>query len=430
MTQCTVFGWILTGIVDSEELFASTTAVSVHHSTTDFSIDQALRRFWEIEELSTSRIPSPEEEYCEQHFLSTYSRNAEGRFVVRLPFARKERFLDSRDIAVACLIRSEKRWAQNPALQAAYSTFMEEYEQLGHMQIARPLSDRQQSYFLSHHAVFNATTKKIRLVFNASQKSAVGYSLNDLLWAGGKLQADITLVITQWRFFGVVMVTDIEKMFRQILVHVDDVNWQRLLWREDATRPIREYQALTVTYGTSCAPFLAIRALHQLALDGQKTHPKASLLLKRLTYVDDVFLGDDCETLVRAQRDELINLMATAGMKLGKWASNRPELLQSLAGEKIADLPTASGGVISTLGLKWDTRSDAFLYKATLPPVTKIISKRAVLSDTARLYDPLGFIAPILVNAKILLQDLSIINLLAAGIFFVDTCLLWWDTSI
>ncbi|KAL7299070.1 hypothetical protein TKK_0008162 [Trichogramma kaykai] len=61
---------------------------------------------------------------------------------------------------------------------------------------------------------------------------------------------------------------------------------------------------------------------------------------------------------------------------------------------------------VSTLGVRWQPRSDSFHFAASLSPVKESYTKRGVLSETARLFDPLGWLAPVIVVAKILLQDL------------------------
>lgn len=40
-----------------------------------------------------------------------------------------------------------------------------------------------------------------------------------------------------------------------------------IVWRDSPNEPIRDYELLTVTYGTQNAPYLAIRVLRQLAED-------------------------------------------------------------------------------------------------------------------------------------------------------------------
>ncbi|GFS49531.1 integrase catalytic domain-containing protein [Trichonephila clavipes] len=84
---------------------------------------------------------------------------------------------------------------------------------------------------------------------------------------------------------------DVEKMFRQIKVHEEDVDWQRNLWRDSPTEPIREYRLTTVTYGTSSAPFLSTRTLRQLAIDEQENYPTASRPTLSHFYVDDLLSG-------------------------------------------------------------------------------------------------------------------------------------------
>ena len=143
---------------------------------------------------------------------------------------------------------------------------------------SQPVDDL--GYYVSHHGIFRAGSRKIWVVFNASQKASSEYSLKDLLLPGRKLQPDITLIFSWWRFSRVAIVTDIVKMFRQFLVHVDYLDWQRLVWRNSITAPIPDFVALIVTYGTTCAPYLAMKAMLQLVKDGQNSHPMVHLVIK------------------------------------------------------------------------------------------------------------------------------------------------------
>ena len=78
----TCFGWVLAGTVDCDR--PQSRIVSHHMSV--LSGDDLLRKFWEVEELS-SGCPtlSPEEQSVVSHFQSYHRRDEEGCFVVPLP---------------------------------------------------------------------------------------------------------------------------------------------------------------------------------------------------------------------------------------------------------------------------------------------------------------------------------------------------------
>jgi len=86
-------------------------------------------------------------------------------------------------------------------------------------------------------------------------------------------------------------------MYRQIAVHQDDWNLQRLLWN-DLDGHINVYRLTTVTYGLNCAPFLALRTVQQLVIDEGHRFPKAVVPLTRGRYVD-IFGG--AETISEAK---------------------------------------------------------------------------------------------------------------------------------
>jgi hypothetical protein len=64
-------------------------------------------------------------------------------------------------------------------LHQAYSEFMREYEELGHMnQINEDTSSTQERYYLPHHTVFksSSSTTRTRVVFDGSCRSSNGLS--------------------------------------------------------------------------------------------------------------------------------------------------------------------------------------------------------------------------------------------------------------
>jgi len=63
-------------------------AMHGYHASIDEELYTLLHRFWELDEIpstNASSLSSADQE-CENHFQATYSRDAQGRYVVGLPF--------------------------------------------------------------------------------------------------------------------------------------------------------------------------------------------------------------------------------------------------------------------------------------------------------------------------------------------------------
>ena len=80
-------------------------------------------------------------------------------------------------------------------------------------------------------------------------------------------------------------------MFQQIMVSDEDIQLQRIFWRSNSSDPLCVCKLNTITYGTSCAPFLALGTIkQQLSLDEEKNFPTAVTAACEHMYVGD-FLG-------------------------------------------------------------------------------------------------------------------------------------------
>ncbi|KMQ88503.1 pao retrotransposon peptidase superfamily [Lasius niger] len=283
VAQQTIFGWVLSGTITTDEVTSSTQA---YHCTLDRDLQELISRFWTQEELpasKTSKLTKDEEE-CERHFLSTHSRDATGRYIVRLPLKSDPTLLgDSKTRALHTLNRLTHRFSSNHMFQKLYSEFIEEYKNLGHM-VTADIFENQVSpvYYLPHLGVLreNSRTTKLRVVFNGSSRTSSGLSLNNILHAGAKLQTDISEILLWTRTHKILFSTDIVKMFRQIAVQEDDWDLQRILWHGQDGRPVA-YRLTTVTYGLNCAPFLALRTIQQLVNDEGHRFPKAIIPLTK-----------------------------------------------------------------------------------------------------------------------------------------------------
>ena len=227
---------------------------------------------------------------CEKLFVDTYRRENSGRFVVKLPFLHNPPELgDSLSIAIKRFQFLEKRFEKDPLLKTKYIEFMKDYETKGHM---IKISDSKQlslksAFYLPHHGIFQQSVNKVKLrvVFDASAKSSNNRSLNDELLTGNNLQNDIRRILIRFRQHRFVFISDVEQMYRQILVDAEDTHFQRIVWREHLDQKLYHFCLLTLTYGTVCAPFLAIRVLRELANIEKIRFPDASKVLSRDTYI-------------------------------------------------------------------------------------------------------------------------------------------------
>ncbi|XP_076382080.1 uncharacterized protein LOC143260479 [Megalopta genalis] len=209
----------------------------------------------------------------------------------------------------------ERRLRDDSQLETAYRDFLAEYEALEHMEEA-PQAPRDGAVFLPHHPVVKRNVDgapRVRVVFNATSPTSNGLSLNDQLLTGRKLQRDIFSVLLRWRVPRFALKADIEKMFRQIRVHEEDADLQRILWRRGPDQEPREFRLTTVTYGTACAPYLAQRVLLRLAEDEGAHFPRARAIMRSNFYVDDVLFGADGMEETIACRDELTRLLGRGG---------------------------------------------------------------------------------------------------------------------
>lgn len=412
----TVFGYILQGPYNYnlENTLNKTQSFLVNTNS-------ILEKFWEIEEVP-SQIVNPKDEECEAIFKKSYKREQSGRYQVRLPFLSEGPVLgDSRTQALKRFFSMEKRLQSDARLKEKYVEFMREYEDMGHM--APYVGDPQEPYYvIPHHGIFKSGSEKIRVVFDASCITSSGYSLNDCLHAGPKLQQDVMQVISRFRLPKIAFSTDIRMMYRMINIQEEDRKFQLIFWRESAELPVQLYELRTVTYGMKCSPYLAIRTLHQLADDVTVNsgspldtcqYENAANVLRNSVYMDDILSGASSLSDARQLKQELIDILASGGFELRKWVSNDKRLLEDIPAEyheKPHVFETDGPGYFKILGIQWNPVTDNFTYNTHLSP-DKVWTKRSILSTLARMFDPMGWITPVILQGKILLQQLWMLRL-------------------
>ncbi|XP_071646576.1 uncharacterized protein [Temnothorax longispinosus] len=388
--QKTSLGWILGGKLTP---IGTTPTSRICCTITNGDLNEQLERFWEIERCELERNLTLEEVACEKHFESTTYRDENGRFVVSLPLKGEIKSLGEYN-AMKSLKSMERRFAKDPILHQRYLGFLQEYESMGHMELVpENQEDPDGVNYLPHHGVTReeSDTTKLRVVFNASCRTSSGISLNNLLMVGPETKPELSNHVLRLRQDNYVLTADIVKMFRQIKIARRDRALLRILWRENIQAPIRTYELTTVTYGTESAAYQAKRCLKQLAIDNAKVYPDAARSIEDDFYMDDWGTGSKSVQRLQRRKQEVIQILALAGMELQKWHSNASELLPSSETE----VSLTSREETKTLGIR-----------CSAIPAGPCKSKRSIFYVIAQIYDPMGLIGPVVVKAKLFMRRL------------------------
>ncbi|XP_050302442.1 uncharacterized protein LOC126740449 [Anthonomus grandis grandis] len=409
--QNTKFGWIVTGPLGKIQQNDLTSCN--FGSTIEQQIQEDLKKFWEIESLECSvKGFSQEEIAIEKHFIANTKRNEKGEFIVRLPLKMDiSKLGSSRAQATKRFLSLEKRLLKDNNISFLYHDFTREYIQLGHMtKINNSKTDMSLDYFMCHHGVYrqHALTTNLRVVFDASLPSSTGYSLNNIQMVGPIIQQDLVSILMRFTQHSVVFAANCSKMYRSVWVALEDRVVQKILWRFNTNSTLDTYELNTVTYGTAAASFLAIRCLFQLAYDIENDYPVVANIIKSDFYVDDLLTGFESKEDAKQIISLINNVLKQGSFVLRKFYSNDPSVLVNIPHDdplsKIVEFEENDNK--KTLGLIWCPSQDKLMYSVKEDFSSSVISKRTILSESSKVFDPLGLVSPCIIIVKMLLQHL------------------------
>ncbi|KAF2878905.1 hypothetical protein ILUMI_27265 [Ignelater luminosus] len=353
--QKSKLGWIISGPLKFNTATAPTQTCLLAINRVD--IQNQLEKFWELEETEVKRKTlTKEENLCERHFIETHKRDETGRFTVSLPLKQEyTRLGDTKQVAIKRFLTLERKFSRDNNLKRTYSEFMSQYVEMGHMTKINEdhLSGNNTVYYLPHHPVEkqSSVTTKLRVVFNASQPSTSGKSLNDMLLVGPNIQDDLFAILIRFSRHTYVIKADIAKMYRQINVEDSQRDLQRIVWREDPNQELAHYRLNTVTYGTASASFLATRCLRQISLENEAMYPAASRAISNSFYMDDLLTGSDKIDELKTLKDDLQQLLRTYGFELRQWMSNEQSVINSESSARSPQYYISDDKTAKTLGV-------------------------------------------------------------------------------
>ncbi len=241
---------------------------------------------------------------------------------------------------------------------------------------------------------------KCRFVINPSGPDANGISLNDCLLQGPLLLPNMVSLLLRFRSHPVALGSDCSKMYLRIRIHPHDRDHLRfvILRGED----IVHARFKSLAFGLKPAPFMAMWCCQESARMQKEKYPMGAKALLQDLYVDDTVTGCASVQEARTTANQMKMIMEHGGFASHKWVSSHPDALK--------DIPPdvrSSEEIVGVLGMKWDVNRDVLLLMPSLD-ISKMekVTKRMLLSTTARIFDVTGLLSPVWTLPKVWIQEL------------------------
>ncbi|OON22531.1 hypothetical protein X801_01571, partial [Opisthorchis viverrini] len=204
---------------------------------------------------------------------------------------------------------------------------------------------------------------------------------------------------------------DIQAMFHQVRVPEEDRNALLFLWwdNEKLEGPPLEHRMCVHLFGAKSSPSCAAFGLNRAILDkGKAYYVDVMEEAKQCFYVDDCLYSTRTIDEARTYAGQLKSMLEDGGFNLSKWVSNDLRVLKLLPESDCAvdcvQLSLNEPSIHRTLGLNWNLKEDS--YRFHVQPVTSLSTRRNILSYVSSFFDSLGYLSPVILTAKLLLQRL------------------------
>ena len=164
-----------------------------------------------------------------------------------------------------------------------------------------------------------------------------------------------------------------------------------------------------VVFGLAPSPFLLNGVIQQHLENLLSTYPDAVNEIRKSLYVDDLLSGGPTIEKAKKLKGEATEIFADAKFKLDKWHSSRKELETacedyepSFAKEQLENTPARKPCIL--LGIGWDKVEETLHVCFPATPAEQV--KYGILTNLAKVYNPLGIVSPVMLDGKVLYRVL------------------------
>ena len=349
-------------------------------------------------------------------FLKIQEQNIHQRedkhYEMPLPFKSRPTLPDNRRLANIRLDHLKRKLQSNDKYFTQYKTFMEETISRGDAELVQAEAVKGSKWYIPHHGVYHPKKPdKLRIVFDCSARYG-GTFLNEHLLTGPDLTNGLAGVLCRFRRYPIAIMCDIEKMFHQFNVNEEDRDFLRFLWWEDSdiTKQLLEYRMNVHLFGAASSPGCANYGLKHLAKSHENILPNAAFFIQNDFYVDDGLTSVETENEAINLIRDAQSLCSKGGLRLHKFTSNSSTVMDSIEASERSDNITKLDLALDdlpmerALGVKWSVEDDNFNFSVKIKNTKP--TRRNMLSIVASIFDPLGFLSPLVLNGKRILQEM------------------------
>ena len=253
-------------------------------------------------------------------------------------------------------------------------------------------------HYINHFPVFkqDSATSKCRRVFDASLHKRGKACLNDKMLKGSQLTPHILNVLLRIRIIKNLFTLDISKAFLRLVLKLSDRNFTCFFMRKNITEPrssVELWRFKSVLFGATSSPFMLNCTVADILNSNDFPYDLE-------VFVDNLFVLDSKGDNMIQAAEQLIDIFERSSMPLHEFASNNVSANDYFKSKNLLTKESK----IKILGMIWEFNSDVLIVKEPLFDMDDI-TKRTLLSNIARIYDPIGFLSPVVIQGRLLVQE-------------------------
>ena len=280
-------------------------------------------------------------------------------------------------------------------------------------------------YIIPWQIVYKPASRStpVRMVMNGSCATPGGESLNGTLAKGANSLTRILDILISFRTKKCALMSDIKMAYNNLNLEPEFYKFQKYLWKEglDIRNPTIMMCIITIIYGIKPSGQQTIAALRMLAdyvLLHHPIHSKGAMAVKTKAYMDDIGVATNSQEESREIADSIDFTLDIGSMKVKDY---------TFSGSKPSDLVSTDGTFVGLLGYNWASEED--YIKVDIKDITftkpkrgktatpaegnladalrPYLTKRTLVSQCAKVFDPLGLLTPITAKLKLDLHEVS-----------------------